>query len=108
MASTVGMNWVMLGILVYMRDDNMECKECNGTKVIVTDCHVTRTKQYDDCWGCVAEENYNDRIESLLKSYTKEQLAIILDEQLFMLDGIADKYGVEILQEFNHVCGEQE
>lgn len=46
----------MLGILVYTRDDNMECKKCNGTKVIVTDCHVTRTKQYDDCWGCIAEE----------------------------------------------------
>ena len=47
----------------------------------------------------------NRRIKELMMKYDKETLATILDENLTMLDNIADQFGAEFLGQF---VGEEE
>ena len=46
-----------------------------------------------------------ERVIQLMNNYTLEELAIMLDENLTMLDNIADQFGAEFLGEF---VGEEE
>lgn len=47
----------------------------------------------------------NRRVKELMTNYDKETLAVLLDEQLTMLDNIADQFGAEFLGQF---VGEKE
>ena len=47
----------------------------------------------------------NKRVKELMKSYTSEQLAVMLDENLTILDNIANQFGAEFLGQF---VGEEE
>jgi hypothetical protein len=42
----------------------------------------------------------NDRVKKLMEEYSIEELAVLLDEQLTMLDNIADQFGAEFLGQF--------
>ena len=47
----------------------------------------------------------NKRVKELMMEYDKETLAVLLDEQLVILDNIADQFGAEFLGQF---VGEEE
>ena len=47
----------------------------------------------------------NRRVKELLNQYDKNTLAVMLDEQLTILDNIADQFGAEFLGQF---VGEEE
>lgn len=46
-----------------------------------------------------------ERVIQLMSNYTLEELAVMLDENLTMLDNIADQFGAEFLGQF---VGEEE
>ena len=50
-------------------------------------------------------ERMNKRIKELMKEHDKHTLAVLLDEQLTMLDNIADQFGAAFLGQF---VGEEE
>ena len=49
--------------------------------------------------------NREERIKRLMLDYDKSTLAVLLDEQLTMLDSIADQFGAGFLIQF---AGEEE
>ena len=47
----------------------------------------------------------NERVKELMMIYDKETLAVLLNEQLTILDNIANQFGAEFLGQF---VGEEE